>query len=105
MRSLVSRPPTLEELFLRHYGDELTGRCGTVPSGDARMTGTGAAAAAGAAPGPDRAAGLDLGIVLTVVPTAASYDAALPDRGAPGRRSPASASTGALRAINGPAST
>ena len=23
VRSLVSRPPTLEELFLRHYGDEL----------------------------------------------------------------------------------
>ena len=23
IRSLVSRPPTLEELFLRHYGDEL----------------------------------------------------------------------------------
>ena len=22
VRSLVSRPPTLEELFLRHYGDE-----------------------------------------------------------------------------------
>jgi ABC-2 type transport system ATP-binding protein len=25
VRSLVSRPPTLEELFLRHYGDELPG--------------------------------------------------------------------------------
>ena len=24
LRSLVSNPPTLEELFLRHYGDELT---------------------------------------------------------------------------------
>ena len=23
VRSLTSRPPTLEELFLRHYGDEL----------------------------------------------------------------------------------
>ncbi len=23
IRSLVSHPPTLEELFLRHYGDEL----------------------------------------------------------------------------------
>jgi ABC-2 type transport system ATP-binding protein len=23
VRSLVSHPPTLEELFLRHYGDEL----------------------------------------------------------------------------------
>ena len=23
VRSLESRPPTLEELFLRHYGDEL----------------------------------------------------------------------------------
>jgi ABC-2 type transport system ATP-binding protein len=26
MRSLSSRPPTLEELFLRHYGDELAGQ-------------------------------------------------------------------------------
>jgi ABC-2 type transport system ATP-binding protein len=26
VRSLVSQPPTLEELFLRHYGDELAGR-------------------------------------------------------------------------------
>jgi ABC-2 type transport system ATP-binding protein len=26
VRSLVSRPPTLEELFLRHYGDELPGQ-------------------------------------------------------------------------------
>ena len=25
VRSLVSRPPTLEELFLRHYGDDLAG--------------------------------------------------------------------------------
>ncbi|HSK26020.1 MAG TPA: ABC transporter ATP-binding protein [Jiangellales bacterium] len=25
LRSLVSQPPTLEELFLRHYGDELAG--------------------------------------------------------------------------------
>jgi ABC-2 type transport system ATP-binding protein len=25
VRSLVSSPPTLEELFLRHYGDELVG--------------------------------------------------------------------------------
>jgi ABC-2 type transport system ATP-binding protein len=25
VRSLVSRPPTLEELFLRHYGDEVSG--------------------------------------------------------------------------------
>ena len=25
IRSLVSHPPTLEELFLRHYGDELAG--------------------------------------------------------------------------------
>jgi ABC-2 type transport system ATP-binding protein len=37
VRSLTSQPPTLEELFLRHYGDELG------PSGD------GAAAANGAA--------------------------------------------------------
>ncbi len=33
VRSLVSRPPTLEQLFLRHYGDELTERSGT--SGEA----------------------------------------------------------------------
>jgi ABC-2 type transport system ATP-binding protein len=26
IRSLVSQPPTLEELFLRHYGDQLVGR-------------------------------------------------------------------------------
>ena len=26
IRSLVSQPPTLEELFLRHYGDELATR-------------------------------------------------------------------------------
>ncbi|HEX8928466.1 MAG TPA: ABC transporter ATP-binding protein, partial [Actinomycetota bacterium] len=26
VRSLVSRPPTLEELFLRHYGDQLPGQ-------------------------------------------------------------------------------
>ena len=26
IRSLVSQPPTLEELFLRHYGDDLTDR-------------------------------------------------------------------------------
>ena len=25
VRSLISQPPTLEELFLRHYGDELPG--------------------------------------------------------------------------------
>jgi ABC-2 type transport system ATP-binding protein len=25
VRSLTSTPPTLEELFLRHYGDELPG--------------------------------------------------------------------------------
>ena len=24
VRSLTSQPPTLEELFLRHYGDDLT---------------------------------------------------------------------------------
>jgi ABC-2 type transport system ATP-binding protein len=39
IRSLVSHPPTLEELFLRHYGDELAkeperadGERDTVPS-------------------------------------------------------------------------
>jgi ABC-2 type transport system ATP-binding protein len=28
LRSLTSRPPTLEELFLRHYGDDLAGANG-----------------------------------------------------------------------------
>jgi ABC-2 type transport system ATP-binding protein len=28
IRSLTSQPPTLEELFLRHYGDELAERTG-----------------------------------------------------------------------------
>jgi ABC-2 type transport system ATP-binding protein len=37
IRSLVSQPPTLEELFLRHYGDELAGRGPAVTThGDAR---------------------------------------------------------------------
>ena len=67
VRSLVSQPPTLEELFLRHYGPE-----------QARPTAVGAATAAGrpggltdagrdrgadpagAAPGPDPAPRLDL---------------------------------------------
>ncbi|OEV02005.1 MULTISPECIES: ABC transporter ATP-binding protein [Streptomyces] len=31
LRSLVSHPPTLEELMLRHYGDDLTGRGHPVP--------------------------------------------------------------------------
>ncbi|MFI5168610.1 MAG: DUF4162 domain-containing protein, partial [Thermoanaerobaculales bacterium] len=30
VRSLVSHPPTLEELFLRHYGDELAKELGRV---------------------------------------------------------------------------
>ena len=25
IRSLVSQPPTLEQLFMRHYGEDLTG--------------------------------------------------------------------------------
>ena len=40
IRSLVSQPPTLEELFLRHYGDELA------------ATGTGVTAPDGEQPGP-----------------------------------------------------
>ncbi len=32
VRSLVSHPPTLEELFLRHYGDELANEPGRVDS-------------------------------------------------------------------------
>lgn len=32
LRSLVSRPPTLEELFLRHYGDELAGEAAAAGS-------------------------------------------------------------------------
>ena len=31
IRSLVSQPPTLEELFLRHYGDELAALEGARP--------------------------------------------------------------------------
>jgi ABC-2 type transport system ATP-binding protein len=34
VRSLVSRPPTLEELFLRHYGDELAALEAADPDGD-----------------------------------------------------------------------
>ena len=34
VRSLVSQPPTLEELFLRHYGDELAKLEGVAASGD-----------------------------------------------------------------------
>ena len=34
VRSLVSQPPTLEELFLRHYGDELADLEGVATSGD-----------------------------------------------------------------------
>ncbi|MGZ6299973.1 MAG: ABC transporter ATP-binding protein, partial [Candidatus Limnocylindria bacterium] len=30
VRSLVSHPPTLEELFLRHYGDEMAKEAGRV---------------------------------------------------------------------------
>ena len=32
VRSLVSHPPTLEELFLRHYGDELAHEAGAAPT-------------------------------------------------------------------------
>ena len=39
VRSLVSQPPTLEELFLRHYEDDV--------AGDGTGTGTGSASAAG----------------------------------------------------------
>ncbi|MBC6462896.1 ATP-binding cassette domain-containing protein [Actinomadura sp. HBU206391] len=35
LRSLVSQPPTLEELFLRHYGDELVANGVPRPSGGA----------------------------------------------------------------------
>ena len=35
IRSLVSQPPTLEELFLRHYGDELEAATGADASGGA----------------------------------------------------------------------
>jgi ABC-2 type transport system ATP-binding protein len=31
VRSIVAHPPTLEQLLLRHYGDELSGRTGTRP--------------------------------------------------------------------------
>jgi ABC-2 type transport system ATP-binding protein len=39
VRSLTSQPPTLEELFLRHYGDELADRNGTDRAGAGRDTG------------------------------------------------------------------
>jgi ABC-2 type transport system ATP-binding protein len=32
IRTLTSQPPTLEELFLRHYGDELAGTREEVPA-------------------------------------------------------------------------
>ncbi|MFE2412723.1 ABC transporter ATP-binding protein [Kitasatospora sp. NPDC059408] len=35
LRSLVSHPPTLEELMLRHYGDELAGEHPGAPGADA----------------------------------------------------------------------
>ena len=40
LRSLTSQPPTLEELFLRHYGDELSGADGA-DAGDRAGSGTG----------------------------------------------------------------
>ncbi|HEX5947377.1 MAG TPA: DUF4162 domain-containing protein, partial [Acidimicrobiales bacterium] len=42
VRSLISRPPTLEEMFLRHYGDELA-ELEAVPldSGDGHRAATG----------------------------------------------------------------
>jgi ABC-2 type transport system ATP-binding protein len=43
LRSLTSQPPTLEELFLRHYGDELAELEGhRVPSSDGSAQGAGA---------------------------------------------------------------
>ena len=36
IRSLTSQPPTLEELMLRHYGDELRGNGATLGAGAAR---------------------------------------------------------------------
>ena len=42
VRSLTSQPPTLEELFLRHYGDDLGGASpdGASPDGAARDAAT-----------------------------------------------------------------
>ena len=42
LRSLTSQPPTLEELFLRHYGDELAELEGRAPSSDGSAQGAGA---------------------------------------------------------------
>jgi ABC-2 type transport system ATP-binding protein len=42
IRSLTSHPPTLEELFLRHYGDELAADVGYSPDGDAGHRAVGA---------------------------------------------------------------
>ncbi|MPY96131.1 MAG: ATP-binding cassette domain-containing protein [Acidimicrobiia bacterium] len=49
LRSLTSHPPTLEELFLRHYGDELAGA--GVDGGDGRVDGDGRGHGDGAAEG------------------------------------------------------
>lgn len=55
VRDLVSRPPTLEELFLRHYGDELA-EAGVARNGNGNGTGHGDSTATGArAPGPGAA--------------------------------------------------
>ena len=53
VRSLTSQPPTLEELFLRHYGDQIEEPTSRSRS---RMTGTWPAAAHLPAPGPVDAA-------------------------------------------------
>ena len=50
VRSLTSTPPTLEEMFLRHYGDDET----SGGDGGRVMTGVGRAAAVHAAPGAAR---------------------------------------------------
>jgi ABC-2 type transport system ATP-binding protein len=52
IRSLVSRPPTLEELFLRHYGDELAHEVG--PEAAAAAAGTGAEGGTAGAGGDGR---------------------------------------------------
>ena len=56
-RTLVSQPPSLEELFLRHYGDELA--AATADGAGGRQVGSGAwqalrSAAGGSADGRDR---------------------------------------------------
>ena len=58
VRALVSNPPTLEELFMRHYGDEpaVSGATAAGTAADAGLAGAGATAATGTGGAGERAA-------------------------------------------------